>query len=138
MKHEKRHVGSRILSILLAMVLTVSGMIVPVQASALPSAEENPAYEQQVSETGEPLTETGEDALQNTENAVTEEELQGSLPENQNPEDDQVSAPMEESTEAVEEKPYVYFQYDDGRTQQMDESNTFRRWFLWNTLLGRK
>ena len=60
MKHEKRHVGSRILSILLAMVLTVSGMIVPVQASALPSAEENPAYEQQVSETGEPLTETGE------------------------------------------------------------------------------
>ena len=66
MKHEKRHVGSRILSILLAMVLTVSGMIVPVQASALPSAEENPAYEQQVSETGEPLTETGEDALQNT------------------------------------------------------------------------
>ena len=125
MKHEKRHVGSRILSILLAMVLTVSGMIVPVQASALPSAEENPAYEQQVSETGEPLTETGEDALQNTENAVTEEELQGSLPENQNPEDDQVSAPMEESTEAVEEKPYVYFQYDDGRTQQMDESNTF-------------
>ena len=99
MKHKKHHVGSRMLSILLAMILMVSGMTVSVQASALPSTEENPAYEQQVSETEEPLTETGENVLQNTENAVTEE--------------------------AAEEKPYVYFQYDDGRTQQMDENNTF-------------
>ena len=26
---------------------------------------------------------------------------------------------------AAEEKPHVYFQYDDGRTQEMDENNTF-------------
>lgn len=107
MKHEKHHVGSRILSILLAMVLMVSGMAMPVQASALPSDGENFVYEQQDSE-------PGEHAFQNTESAITEEQTQGALPDNQ-----------EEASEAAEETPYVYFQYDDGRTQQMDESNTF-------------
>ena len=114
MKHEKHHVGSRILSILLAMVLMVSGMAMPVQASALPSDGENFVYEQQDSEPEESLTEPGEHAFQNTESAITEEQTQGALPDNQ-----------EEASEAAEETPYVYFQYDDGRTQQMDESNTF-------------
>lgn len=114
MKHEKHHVGSRILSILLAMVLMVSGMAMPVQASALPSDGENFVYEQQDSEPEESLTEPGEHAFQNTESAITEEQTQGALPDNQ-----------EEASEAAEETPYVYFQYDDGRKQQMDESNTF-------------
>lgn len=114
MKHEKHHVCSRILSILLAMVLMVSGMAMPVQASALPSDGENFVYEQQDSEPEESLTEPGEHAFQNTESAITEEQTQGALPDNQ-----------EEASEAAEETPYVYFQYDDGRTQQMDESNTF-------------
>lgn len=114
MKHEKHHVGSRILSILLAMVLMVSGMAMPVQASALPSDGENFVYEQQDSEPEELLTEPGEHAFQNTESAITEKQTQGALPDNQ-----------EEASEAAEETPYVYFQYDDGRKQQMDESNTF-------------
>ena len=83
MKHEKHHVGSRILSILLAMVLMVSGMAMPVQASALPSDGENFVYEQQDSEPEESLTEPGEHAFQNTESAITEEQTQGALPDNQ-------------------------------------------------------
>ena len=47
MKHKKRRAGSRMLSIVLAMVLMVSGITVPVQADTLPAAEESTAYEQQ-------------------------------------------------------------------------------------------
>lgn len=72
MKQKKKSFGKQMLSMILAVVLLLSGITVPVQA----------------------------DTLQTEETAAQ-------LPD------------------GAEEKPHVYFKYDDGRTQEMDENNTF-------------
>ena len=126
MKHKKRRAGSRMLSIVLAMVLMVSGITVPVQADTLPAAEESTAYEQQA-ENVESTEHYQESENQESEIQEPEEAVQPEAGETE-----QISVPEmmpgeAETTEdqAAEEKPYVYFQYDDGRIQEMDENNTF-------------
>ena len=126
MKHKKRRAGSRMLSIVLAMVLMVSGITVPVQADTLPAAEESTAYEQQA-ENVESTEHYQEPENQESEIQEPEEAVQPEAGETE-----QISVPEmvpgeAETTEdqAAEEKPYVYFQYDDGRIQEMDENNTF-------------
>ena len=126
MKHKKRRAGSRMLSIVLAMVLMVSGITVPVQADTLPAAEESTAYEQQAEdvESTEPSQEpeNQESEIQEPEEAVQPEAGETE----QIPEAEMVPGEAETTEDqAAEEKPYVYFQYDDGRIQEMDENNTF-------------
>ncbi|MBS5323345.1 MAG: DUF4430 domain-containing protein [Lachnospiraceae bacterium] len=126
MKHKKRRAGSRMLSIVLAMVLMVSGITVPVQADTLPAAEESTAYEQQAEdvESTEPSQEpeNQESEIQEPEEAVQQEAGETE----QIPEAEMVPGEAETTEDqAAEEKPYVYFQYDDGRIQEMDENNTF-------------
>lgn len=105
MKHKKRRAGSRMLSMVLAMVLMVSGSTVPVQADTLPAEAESIAYEQPAADaqSTEPSREpeNQESEKQELENQEPEEAVQ---PEESQTEQTPETEPVPEEVQTTEDQ----------------------------------
>ena len=112
MKHKKRQVSSRILSLVLAMALMISNFTISVQAAEMQVVGEPVAYEQQVSEAGEQqLSETGEttktddtQSMESSESTEPAEESETQTEPTQAPENEETMTQEEETVPTVEEQ----------------------------------
>ena len=134
MKSKKKLLGKRILSLLLPMTLLISSFSVPVYAEdKLP--KESSLKENTVDKS--PLEDEIKKAEELNEKQYSKEtwnKLQQALTsarellKNPDATSEQIKEEVEkieEAIKALEKIPYVYFKYDDGRIQQMDENDTF-------------